>query len=91
MELETVPIEKPDDVNLILGQSHFIKTVDDVYEALAGSSPSCVSVLRSASRPGHVSFGAPGTMTSSSRSPSRTRWQWERAILWSSFCAKAFR
>jgi adenosine/AMP kinase len=40
MELETVSIEKPDDVNLILGQSHFIKTVDDVYEALAGSSPS---------------------------------------------------
>src|SRR3990170_4160190 len=39
MELETVPIEKPDDVNLILGQSHFIKTVDDVYEALASSSP----------------------------------------------------
>jgi len=39
MDLRTVPIEKPDDVNLILGQSHFIKTVDDVYEALAGSSP----------------------------------------------------
>ncbi|MDH4102428.1 MAG: adenosine-specific kinase [Thermoleophilia bacterium] len=39
MELETVRIEKPEDVNLILGQSHFIKTVDDVYEALAGSSP----------------------------------------------------
>ena len=39
MELETVPIEKPADVNLILGQSHFIKTVDDVYEALASSSP----------------------------------------------------
>jgi hypothetical protein len=38
-ELETVPIEKPDDVNLILGQSHFIKTVDDVSEALAGNSP----------------------------------------------------
>ena len=39
MELRTVPIEKPDDVNLVLGQSHFIKTVEDVYEALAGSSP----------------------------------------------------
>ncbi|HSF61737.1 MAG TPA: adenosine-specific kinase [Gaiellaceae bacterium] len=39
MQLEIVPIEKPDDVNVILGQSHFIKTVDDVYEALAGSSP----------------------------------------------------
>jgi hypothetical protein len=34
-----VAIAKPDDVNLVLGQSHFIKTVEDVYEALAGSSP----------------------------------------------------
>jgi adenosine/AMP kinase len=39
MELLTVPIEKPADVNVILVQSHFIKTVDDVFEALAGSSP----------------------------------------------------
>jgi hypothetical protein len=39
MEISTVAIAKPDDVNLVLGQSHFIKTVEDVYEALAGSSP----------------------------------------------------
>ena len=39
MELLTVRIEKPDDLNLILGQSHFVKTVEDLYEALAGSSP----------------------------------------------------
>lgn len=39
VNLHTVRIEKPDDVNLILAQSHFIKTVDDVFEALAGSSP----------------------------------------------------
>lgn len=39
MEQLLVRIEKPDEVNLILGQSHFIKTVEDVYEALAGSSP----------------------------------------------------
>ncbi|MCS7007128.1 MAG: adenosine-specific kinase [Thermoleophilia bacterium] len=39
MELRVTPIEKPDDVNVILGQSHFIKTVHDVYEALAGSAP----------------------------------------------------
>jgi uncharacterized protein len=38
MELLTVPIEKPEDLNLILGQSHFIKTVEDVYEALVGTS-----------------------------------------------------
>ena len=31
-------MEKPDDLNLILGQSHFIKTVEDLHEALAGTS-----------------------------------------------------
>ncbi len=39
MEFLTVVIEKPEDANVILGQSHFIKTIDDVYEALVGSSP----------------------------------------------------
>jgi adenosine/AMP kinase len=39
MELKTVPIQKPEDVNLILGQSHFIKTVEDIYEALVGAVP----------------------------------------------------
>ncbi len=40
MELETVRIDKPEDVNVILGQAHFIKTVEDLYEALIGSSAS---------------------------------------------------
>jgi adenosine/AMP kinase len=39
MELRTVPIEKPEDINLILGQSHFIKTVEDLHEALVGAVP----------------------------------------------------
>lgn len=39
MELKIVKIKKPEDVNIILGQSHFIKTVEDLYEALIGSSP----------------------------------------------------
>ncbi|HXF73795.1 MAG TPA: adenosine-specific kinase [Actinomycetota bacterium] len=39
MELSTVRIEKPDDLNLVLGQSHFIKTVEDLHEALVGASP----------------------------------------------------
>jgi hypothetical protein len=34
MELLTVKIDKPDDINLILGQAHFIKTVEDLHEAL---------------------------------------------------------
>jgi hypothetical protein len=35
VEIKTVKIDKPDDLNFILGQSHFIKTVEDLYEVLA--------------------------------------------------------
>jgi uncharacterized protein len=37
--LQTVRIENPGDTNFILGQSHFIKTVEDIAEAVAGSVP----------------------------------------------------
>jgi len=39
VELMVVQIEKPEAVNLILGQSHFIKTVEDLYETLVGAVP----------------------------------------------------
>jgi adenosine/AMP kinase len=39
MELLTVRIDKPEDANVILGQSHFIKTVEDLHEALVNSVP----------------------------------------------------
>ena len=39
MELEFVRIEKPESMNIILGQSHFIKTVEDLHEALVGAVP----------------------------------------------------
>jgi adenosine/AMP kinase len=39
VELHVVAIDKPDDMNVIVGQAHFIKTVEDVHEALAGASP----------------------------------------------------
>lgn len=39
MEIKTVKIEKPESVNFILGQSHFIKTVEDVHEALVNAVP----------------------------------------------------
>ena len=39
MEMSTVKLDVPEGVNLILGQSHFIKTVEDIYEALISSSP----------------------------------------------------
>ncbi len=34
-----VPVENPEGLNLVLGQSHFIKTVEDLHEALVGTSP----------------------------------------------------
>jgi uncharacterized protein len=39
MELITVKIEKPEAINFILGQSHFIKTVEDIHEALVTCVP----------------------------------------------------
>jgi adenosine/AMP kinase len=39
MELTTVKIEKPEEINFILGQSHFIKTVEDIHEAMVSSVP----------------------------------------------------
>jgi adenosine/AMP kinase len=39
MDILTVKIEKPEAVNFILGQSHFIKTVEDVHEALVAAVP----------------------------------------------------
>lgn len=38
MEIKVVKIKKPDEVNLILGQSHFIKTVEDLYEVIIASA-----------------------------------------------------
>jgi hypothetical protein len=39
MELKLVPLEIPENGNLILGQSHFIKTVEDIYEAIVNTVP----------------------------------------------------
>jgi hypothetical protein len=39
MQLLTVPIEKPENINFILGQSHFIKTVEDIHEAMVSTVP----------------------------------------------------
>jgi len=39
MTLTTLRIDKPDDMNFILGHSHFIKTVEDLYEAVVQTNP----------------------------------------------------
>jgi len=37
MEIKTVKIENPDELNMILGHTHFIKTVEDIYEAMVNA------------------------------------------------------
>lgn len=39
MQFSSVKVEKPNDINFILGQSHFIKTVEDIHEALVQTVP----------------------------------------------------
>lgn len=39
MDLLVVPVDNPEALNVILGQSHFIKTVEDIHEALVGAGP----------------------------------------------------
>lgn len=39
MEIESIRVEFPEDANVIIGQSHFIKTVEDIYEAVVGTVP----------------------------------------------------
>src|SRR5947208_16969482 len=51
MEFKTVRVKIPDGANIILGQTHFIKTAEDLYEILAGSSP-------------HIKFGVAFTEAS---------------------------
>ena len=39
MDLQAVPLTIPENGNIIVGQSHFIKTVEDIYEAIVNTSP----------------------------------------------------
>ncbi len=40
MEIKTIKIDIPEGLNIIIGQSHFVKSIEDLYEILVGSSPS---------------------------------------------------
>ncbi|MEY9877306.1 adenosine/AMP kinase [Streptacidiphilus sp. MAP12-33] len=39
VSVEAVAVDKPEDLNVIIGQSHFVKTVEDLHEALVGTGP----------------------------------------------------
>ncbi len=61
MNLTTVRIEKPDDLNFVLGQSHFIKTVEDIHEALVTAVPGIKFGLAFCEASGHALVRASGT------------------------------
>ena len=42
LNISAVQIDIPEDANVIVGQSHFIKTVEDIYEAMATAAPDCL-------------------------------------------------
>jgi adenosine/AMP kinase len=46
MELTTVRIDKPAETNFILGQSHFIKTVEDLHEAITQTVPQMMKMMK---------------------------------------------
>jgi adenosine/AMP kinase len=79
MELTVVPITKPDAANFIFGQSHFIKTVEDLHEALVGAVPGIRFGLAFCD----VSGCCAGRVMTSPPSPSRviTPWPLAPAIL----------
>lgn len=51
MNLIPVRIDKPEPINVILGQTHFIKSVEDIHEALVNAVPGIRFGLASAKRP----------------------------------------
>lgn len=61
MELNLVQVENPDALNLILGQSHFIKTVEDIHEALVNSVPGILFGVAFCEASGHTLIRHCGT------------------------------
>jgi hypothetical protein len=61
MELKLVKIENPQELNFILGQSHFIKTVEDIHEALVTAVPNIKFGLAFCEASGHTLVRAGGT------------------------------
>ena len=61
MELDIVQIVKPEDTNFVLGQSHFIKTVEDIHEVMVTSVPGCKFGLAFCESSGPALVRATGT------------------------------
>ena len=72
LQLQTVAVDKPETVNFILGQSHFIKSVEDIHEALVGTVPGIRFSSPSARRRASGWCATPAPMRRLSTSPAAT-------------------
>lgn len=61
MEIKVIKIQKPEDVNIIIGQSHFIKTVEDLHEAMVNAVPGVKFGLAFCEASGHCLVRHSGT------------------------------
>src|SRR5712692_11652430 len=73
LEFETVRLEIPSDANIILGQTHFIKTVEDMYEAVVNTVPQAKFGLAFNESSGPASRAPTVTTTNSATLPFGTR------------------
>lgn len=71
---DVVSVDKPDDVNVVIGQAHFIKAVEDLHEAMVGVSPSLRFGLAFCEASGPRLVRHTGTMAIWSNSRPALRW-----------------
>jgi hypothetical protein len=82
MQLLTVKMDIPEGANLILGHSHFIKTVEDLYEILVGTVPDVKFGLAFSEASGECLIRVEGndpelvTAATNNAQPPPTRWKW---------------
>lgn len=89
MQLTTIQIDKPDATNFILGQTHFIKSVEDIHETLVGAVPGIKFGLAFCEASGKCLVRSSGTDTAMMSLLRRTRWRSALGIASSSSLAKA--
>ena len=71
---DVAPVDKPDDFNVVIGQAHFIKTVEDLHEAIVGVSSSLRFGLAFCEASGPRLVAAPAMILNSSSSRPVMRW-----------------
>src|SRR6266404_228825 len=89
MELKSVRLEIPEGGNIIVGQTHFIKTVEDVYEAIVNTVPQMKFGIAFNEASGPCLTRADGNDADLKRSPSATPPRWPPATCSWSLCATA--